>query len=285
MKLRKNYLNLFPEFEIFITDGCPESVSTWEGPLSNGKALEVLTLFTLLSRIKKCGAEVKIEEKFYNFPSWFFLRNEIPRHHGAQAGHEFYNSGDISIKDRFEAALLPKAKIIQGTQKWMVYREGNPLKNIFDHFSGKPDIHIRPDICLVSGDIEIEFLSKKRIQVTHRDREFYAVSQILAKNSELIPLYDFTCSKDYHVSTIGIIECSVSKITSVADAQLKKYLDAYETNKNCQVLLVNGLATTSNFSTLTLDMKSFPFSLSEDFAVSKIDHFINGVLGVAQKSV
>lgn len=255
MALKDEIAKLYSEYSVFILCDSPASLSTWEAELSTGKALEFIVQFALLKEFKELGATIKTSSYFDLTPALFYLRNEIPSHHGAQAGHEVAYENYFPLSERFLAAFLPKAEIDIRGKKFMLFREGNPLHLILHTWNGGEIYKERPDFSIISGEIFIESYNQNTISFIHKDVGNSAKITLTIKNSNLIPLAEYITSKNYEVKTFGIIECSISKSKINADKQLDGYIKLFSTKDiSPECLFVNGEKEISKHQTINLKM-------------------------------
>ena len=149
-EIRKKVASKFPMFKEIVCDCSSISNSVWDSDISSGKALEIISLITLISEIADRNNSVLMDQKLLIEPWLFYLRNELPLHHGAQAGHEATIYSEHSLKDRFIASITPKATFKSSDgHHWMVFREGNPLHLLYNIINGQPAYKSRCDICIV----------------------------------------------------------------------------------------------------------------------------------------
>jgi hypothetical protein len=261
--LREQAARVFPSFRQIILHDSQLSNSVWESDLRTGKALEIVSLLAIISELNSQLGCTYIDDRFLSNPDLFYLRNEIPLHHGAQAGHEGLFQFETSIEDRFLAAFLPKANFKSDDRYWMIFREGNPLHLLFSLIQGAGVYKDRCDMVLVRGLIRDFEISNGLISFTHDDMGAAAKYQISIKNSPIVPLKDYIISEDYSVKTSGVVECSVSKTKAQVDEQLARYRELYKNfNSRPECLFVHGGTMLSSFSTLIVDLTDLIMSFS-----------------------
>ena len=107
-QLRASLIEFFPEFSNILQVQSSVSDSSWQASLSTGKLLELSSLLFVCQSFKELGATISIPELYLDKPELFYLRNEMPLHHSAQAGHSASLYSEIELIDRFIAALLQK---------------------------------------------------------------------------------------------------------------------------------------------------------------------------------
>ncbi len=250
-------LNEFPELSYIINADSESSVTVWNSDLSTGKALEFLTMLALVSEIKRIGAELIIDPIFIDNPNLYYLRNEIPCHHGAQAGHDAALNNEFQLEDRFLSAVTPRAAFVYKGEDYMLFREGNPLHLIESLIKDKGVYKERPDFVVVEGSIKIASVKNGRLVFVHTARNGCAEIELIIKNSNLIPLSGFEAEASYEVETKGVIECSVSKTKANVDKQLDTYVGLFGASlvvPDC--LFVHGKSATSKYKTALIDMET-----------------------------
>ena len=279
--IKLNSIAEFKELRFVIDVASPLSNSVWESNLSTGKALEFVSLIALIREISSMGFEWSIFEFFKNKPEFFYLRNEIPYHHEAQAGHDASVANDISLQDRFKAAILPRATFCANGEKYMVFREGNPLHLIFNLLSGKQLCKERPDLAIVKGEIILRESNDATLHFTHISSDSEKVDVKLSiKNTNLIPIKSFSVSKNYKVFTSGIVECSVSKSRSHVDNQLDTYSSIFTCeNQKLSCVFIHGKKDeASYFPTIKIDMNELVASFATREVRACLGKFIKGQL-------
>ena len=88
------------------------------------------------------------------------MRNEIPHHHDAQAGHEAGLLNSIELDERFFSSLLPRVEIESASGQLLLFREGNPFHLIDKAFHKATTYKQRPDLVLISGTLDVEVTGK-----------------------------------------------------------------------------------------------------------------------------
>ena len=219
--------------------------STWKAPLKTGKALEFLSLCSLLRAAEDNGFKVVYPDVYFQKPDLFYLRNIVPRHHGAQAGHEAA-FGEIDLADRFLAALLPKATLEKKGQKFSFYREGCPIHAIEYYYKNKVEYALRPDLLVISGEVEVKILETEAL-FAYKHGSDYFTGSLRVKNDIKIPLVAYDNRLSNSMSTLFFVECSVGKTTKHAISQLDAYKNLYKSNSNTPLsMLVNGKGANVN---------------------------------------
>jgi len=217
----------FPRFKSFLSHASPFAESAWLGPISNGKALEMLSLFSISEAAISLADEFSLPSFRNDNYDHYYLRNEFPNHHEAQAGHEAHLLSQCSLEDRFYASVVPKLTFSLRGNSFMVFREGNPLHLLFCLLKGKTHYKDRPDISIVEGEIRSLALDGGRMYFEHYSRGIKACYEISIRNSNHIPIRDATLPKGYTINTIGVVECSVTKSKKHVDDQLHRYSELF----------------------------------------------------------
>ena len=198
---------------------------TWQRPLESGIAFEWTTLSALAAQSIMRGWS-------YSFPVFnlsegrflFPLRNEIPFHHGAQAGHAISTQHGQTLTNRFLQSLIPKLLIWKEDSYYSFFREGCPYHKIMTNqdYIDRPDILILfgrpsldyPRLVKYGTEIDFSFDFNNRENITGRIRII---------NSATLPLISRTPQEGMIIPIAGLIECSVNKAPRVAAKQLQRY--------------------------------------------------------------
>ncbi|MBD2247051.1 hypothetical protein [Nostoc sp. FACHB-888] len=214
----------------------------WTRPLEDGSAFE----WTMLAAL---AAQAEIRGWKYSFPilnlpmgaSLFPLRNEIPKHHGAQPGHSGTRQGH-NLKDRFLQAFIPKILLSKNDQYYSMFREGCSYHQVMANV----DYQERPDILILPGHPQ-ETFPKLTQQDTCLDFSFKlsehtSISgQVRVLNSPVVRCRYRIPEEGLQLPIAGIMECSVNKSLSIANAQLEGYIRIFSTSSaSPPVFLVTG---------------------------------------------
>ena len=201
----------------------------WKQPISSGAAFEWVSLAAVAAEASNRGWSVAFPlEKQPPGPALFRVRNELPRHHGAQSGHSAQLAHDFSLPDRFLQAFLPKLLLRRGSRSVSVFREGCPYYDLMTRaYEGE-----RPDILFIAGSPIAGF---PRMTAYGREVEFAFLledglelrGQIRVQNSPQPRCVSRIPVEGFSLRAIGLIECSVNKPPTVARAQLKHYTDLF----------------------------------------------------------
>lgn len=278
-KLQREAINYFPYLNDIIKHESVSSRSVWESELKSGKALEFLTMLAVIDEIAYFDCEVKIHDRFKIDHELYYLRNEIPYHHGSQAGHDSVVNSDFTMEERFLSAILPRASFICGDKNYLLFREGNPLHQIETTFLGGTHYKERPDLVIVEGnltDIEIE---KGALTFSHVSKESSATIQLSIKNSNFLPLRNYVVQGKYEVITTGIIECSVSKTQRHVNNQLELYRDIFASESNTpKCLFIHGEPSQSKFSNINIDMQNLVSEIRNGVSRSTLVAYLHSVM-------
>jgi hypothetical protein len=232
--------SLCPDIEHIIAHRSEATASTWEKSIGTGKAIEFLTLCSIISSLRKYGAAPKIPELFFENPDLYYLRNVLPRHHGAQAGHEAALRS-IQLKDRFIASLTPKAEFIIKGVAYGLYREGFPVHQIEILRSVRNDYQDRPDIMVVEGALETVMNNDSELEFNYCSSMGSCNGILRIKNDPSIPLIRYDSSLNGAVEIAAIVECSIGKSGERADEQIRRYVNLFNgSSKHICTMLVNG---------------------------------------------
>ncbi len=201
----------------------------WTRPWPNGAAFEWTTLAALAAQAVQQGWNCSFP--VLQTPSGktlFPLRNEIPYHHGAQAGHAGANRHTISLVLRFLQSLIPKLILEKDGTYYSVFREGCPYHEIMIGriYDDRPDILFlagRPTPGfprLIQDEIEVDFSFDLTEGPTISGR-------LRVVNSRSLPCRVRFPKQGMAVPIAGIVECSINKPPDVATAQLQTYAGVF----------------------------------------------------------
>jgi hypothetical protein len=277
--LRGHAAEYFPDFEVIIGADSASAIEVWESDLTSGKALEFLSMITLLNELASAGANISIDPIFLENPGLYYLRNEIPFHHGAQAGHDGSLSGEFSLANRFTAALLPRASFTIRGKDYMLYREGNPLHLIENIAKYNSPYKERPDLVLVEGNIDEWSVNNGKLSLCHKTRGTSAELSLSIKNSNLIPIHTYSYGSNYEVVTNGVVECSVSKTRDHIDKQLDQYSDLFSSTEVVPTcLFIHGKSGCSKYDTVNIETINMVGDLQSPITKSIISQFWDDAL-------
>ena len=232
---------LCPDLKQIIWHDSPITASTWNAGLETGKAVEMLTFFALIAAFREAGSEVSFPELYVTNPDLFFLRNIIPRHHGAQPGHDAVIGLELPLFDRFHAAMTPKATVkTQDDRTFLIYREGNPIHLMTFLIKYGSEYYDRPDFLITEGEIQLNFENLTELPFVYTHPMGRVEGSLRIKNDAKIPLISLDIFGSSEIPTNGIIECSVGKGKEKASDQIAKYQKLYATSIRPISILING---------------------------------------------
>lgn len=230
-----------PDISSIIYHDSEITASTWSSGIETGKAVEFLTLCALIVETRSAGHDVLFPSIYAVNPDLFYLRNIIPRHHGAQAGHDVVIGEDIPLLDRFVSALTPKAIIKSVSGKiFLIYREGHPIHFMSCLVNKNIEYFDRPDILISEGEIELNTKGITELQFEYKYPTGNIFGALRVRNDIKTPLISFKITGEVEIPINGIIECSVGKGRVRAEEQLLTYLQIYTSTIRPLTLLING---------------------------------------------
>ena len=278
-ELRNSLVQFFPEFKDILQVQSTVSDSTWNASLFTGKLLELTSLLFLCKSFKDSGAIITIPDLYQDKPELFYLRNEIPLHHAAQAGHSASLYSEIKLVDRYIAAFTPKVIIEIGGKNFYVMREGNSIHELEQILKYETEYKDRPDIGIYSGKVSVS-VNDKIVNVVSINDLAEAYFSLEAKNTSIIPLINYDEKGEYYTKTSGIIECSVKKSTRHANSQIAKYIVIFDNLQNTAInaLFINGGKDKSNYPTLNVNMDSLSDSFSSPGIEHKLSKFVESMI-------
>jgi len=242
-ELRDIAVSFCPELEKIIRHESRATSSTWESGIETGKSIELLSLCALTYSLRSTGHEVTLPRLYDTNPDLFYLRNVLPRHHGAQPGHDAVTHDYIGLKERFLAAMTPKMQIrdLNG-REFLIYREGHPVHLIAWLAGGKTEYRDRPDILIAAGACDLDPAGSGELGFKY-SHSFGTVSGNLRIRNDIdVPLISVAVEGETDVPIRTIIECSVGKGSRSAKQQLRRYMELYSNPERPKSVLVNGKA-------------------------------------------
>lgn len=201
----------------------------WIRPWPNGTAFEWTTLAAIAAQAMKHGWNCTFPtQQILKGEALFPLRNEIPYHHGSQAGHVDGNQHSLSLSLRFLQSLVPKLILEKGGRYYSVFREGCPYHEIMTGriYDNRPDILFlggRPSLSfprLIQDDIEVDFSFDLTEGPTISGR-------LRVINSRTLPCRVRFPKQGMAIPVAGIVECSINKSQDIANSQLHTYRNLY----------------------------------------------------------
>jgi hypothetical protein len=230
-----------PDLESVLMHESQVTTSTWHAGIETGKSIELITLCSLIASFRRAGYEVKFPKLFNEKPDLFYVRNVIPRHHGAQAGHDVAIFNEIPLLDRFLGALTPKAIVYHPSGKqFLIFREGHPMHLISWLAAGKPEYLDRPDILVAEGSMSLKILEDDIIYFKFESSTGTCNGKMRVKNDINLPLIELSISGESGMPVAAIIECSVGKGKATAEEQLTRYVALFGFSMSPITALING---------------------------------------------
>jgi hypothetical protein len=213
----------------------------WDRPLETGAAFEWTMLAALAAEANQLGWRFSFPVlDIYEGRALFVLRNEIPRHHGAQAGHAAQFQQSISLQMRFLQTFVPKLLLEKGDSCFSIFREGCPYHSLMISREYKE----RPDILFLPGKPTQGYpkLNDSIIEFSFVLNGGAGISGSLrAVNSPSVHCIARTPSGGFQLPVTGIIECSVNKPAKTAERQLNSYSTLFGYNDHhVPIFLVTG---------------------------------------------
>lgn len=271
--LRELSSKFCPDLRDVIWHESEVTFSTWGQGLETGKAVEFLALCSLIAVFRQEGHEVKIPKLFRDQPDLFYIRNIIPRHHGAQAGHNAADGESIPLLLRFLGALTPRAIIEQSDgYPLLVFREGHPIH--FINYAKKYNILYleRPDLLFSKARIHVESNNESELSFTYEFDSGLTSGRMRVANSPKLPLISLNNFGELDIPICGLVECSVGKGRDRAGDQLAAYKNLCKAHPLPKAVLVNG----KNISCREYDIETFIDLNSE--GISTIEQsFVDGM--------
>jgi hypothetical protein len=230
----------------------------WHRPWPNGTAFEWASLAALASEASRRGWVYSFPILQYDSGSKLFpLRNEIPFHHGAQAGHSEILRHKLSLSLRFLQSMVPKVLLQKSGKSYSVFREGCPYHEIMKGAT-YPE---RPDILFIMGECEQGY---PRIMKGGKEVEFSfalldgpIISGVLrVVNSPTLPCRSRLPRHSMDIPVAGIVECSVNKPVDVAASQMAIYNSIFSSPNSAppQFLLTGNPISTFNWPNQSVNL-------------------------------
>lgn len=230
-----------PDLESILMHDSEVTASTWLVGVETGKSVELLSLCALVASLRRAGCRVTFPTLFQEKPDLFYLRNVIPRHHGAQAGHDVAVFDRIPLADRFVGALTPKAIVHHpGGRQFLIFREGHPVHLISWVASGKSEYLDRPDILIAEGSLHLQLVDDTILDFRFARPAGTCEGKLRVKNDINLPLISLNMSRESGVPVTAILECSVGKGKVTAEEQLARYVGLFGLPVPPMTVLING---------------------------------------------
>ena len=239
--IRELSAKLCPDLSDVIWHESEVTLSTWGQGLETGKAIEFLSLCSLINAYRMGGQDVDIPELYRSHPDLFYIRNIIPRHHGAQAGHDAANGDSLPLRLRFLGALTPRAVVKQSDGcPFLIFREGHPIH--FINYAKQYNTYYleRPDLLISKASIEVQPLSDSEISFNYRCKSGITSGKLRVVNHSKLPLISLSHTGELDIPISGIVECSVGKGKDRAGEQLAAYQHLCKATPKPTSVLVNG---------------------------------------------
>jgi hypothetical protein len=232
---------LFPQIKAIIMRDSEITRSTWENGIKTGKAIEMLVLCGILGFAEKQCVDLIIPSVFFEKPDLFYLRNRFPQHHRAQAGHSVMFANQISLHDRFVAAITPRAIMKTKTGASLcVYREGYPLHYILFSIAHAAGYEQRPDLLIARESCSFSTDDKHKLDFLYTVNEEKMAGCMRIKNDINLPLIAYDYPEGFKPKIVGLAESTVGKGKYQADSQLNSYFEIIPESRCSKTLLVNG---------------------------------------------
>lgn len=218
--------------DLFASD---EAKAYWAAPPVTGKSLELATLALLHGALQSVGANIAIPPAIAGRPDLFLARNELPQHHGAQAGH---SSVIPDASDRFLAALTPKFSFRVDNRSFAVFREGFPLHALAQFVETKSVYKDRPDVVVAEGQFEITSSDGISTIKAELPTGQYLV-RLREVNSGKPRLVEWETNSATKPNPLAVFECSWNKSEQTAYRQLYRYMELMPPIRIDQTLFVS----------------------------------------------
>lgn len=240
-ELREVSLHFCPTLKDILYHDSPISISTWKADIETGKAVEVAALCATISSFQKIGYNLSVPAVYSNNPDLFYLRNVIPRHHDAQAGHDAAFISQVPLQDRFIASLTPKAMLKNNAGSvFSIFREGHAVHKLSQLLKTNNEYLDRPDIVISQGEMVLASVTNTEIEFKYIQGIGDISGRLRIKNDNRIPLVSYEPETGGDVLINGIIECSVGKGRSHAVKQINRYKTLFASLITPTTALVNG---------------------------------------------
>lgn len=226
--LRSAAALLCPDLTDVIRHDSAVTASTWRAKVETGKAIELASLCGVVASLRRASWEVSFPDVYREKPDLFYLRNVVPTHHGAQAGHDTAMFGALSLEDRFLASMTPKASARSSKGKeLLIFREGHPVHFINWQASGNSEYLDRPDILLAEGQLCTKWTDSSVLAFLYSVGTSIIDGQLRTINSFNVPIISYRASDDCRFPIRGLVECSAEKDPSIAKRQINRYVQLF----------------------------------------------------------
>jgi hypothetical protein len=240
-ELRELCVYFCPTIKDIIYYDSPITFSTWKAEIETGKAVEFTALCATISSFQKLGYELSVPSLYDDNPDLFYLRNVIPRHHDAQAGHNAAFINQVPLHDRFIASLTPKVILRNSVGcVFSIFREGHAVHKIAHLLKNDNEYLDRPDIVISQGEMVLPKISTTEIEFLYM-QDIGDISGVLRiRNDSSLPIISFNPEAGADILINGIIECSVGKGIAHAIKQVHRYKTLFASVIIPEAALVNG---------------------------------------------
>lgn len=245
-ELRSVALHLCPDLSEILRHNSIATNSTWDCSTETGKAIEITAMCATISAFQRRGFTLFIPQLFIENPDLFYLRNIVPKHHDAQAGHDAAFLNAIPLLDRFVASLTPKAVLKDNELVFSIFREGHVIHKITHLLNTDSEYLDRPDIVIAQGEMDVSIINETEIEFNYNQPINQFTGKLRVKNDNKIPLISFDSNSTKGVLVNGIIECSVGKERAHAVKQTNRYKTLFASVIIPSTALVNGQKYSGN---------------------------------------
>lgn len=227
----------------------------WDQPLVTGSAFQWTMVAAFISQARQHGWDNSFPAASLGVPSSFALRNELPLHHGAQAGHAAAQRS-LDLPARYLQAFVPKVIFHREGRYLSLFVEGCPYHVLM----GPPPYKDRPDILLLPGRLTPGYptLTNLDTQVAFSFDLAYGPTvsgSVRVANAPTISLLKRDPQEGFPIAAGGIIECSVNKTAQTATKQMQRYSTLFATQQGSPPLfLVTGNKVKTEFPGATINL-------------------------------
>ncbi len=276
--IRELCQRLCPELIAILSHNSSVSASSWEAELRTGKAVEILSLCALALAFKLNGGRLIVPRAIGSTPELFFLRNVVPRHHNALAGHRDAHAGSVPLSQRFLAALTPKFAVDIEGSTLSVFREGSPIHQIL-YATRQGSYYLdRPDLVVIDGNLEATVVDDVFVDFSFSGSSLECSGRFRVRNDAVFPLVYLRTEGAADRHALALVECSVGKSVTMATAQLRNYRALFAGENPLISMLVSGKKTNGH---------AFDFSAEIDLdgSISSVEATLNRSFDKLAKSI
>lgn len=245
----------------------------WASEPSTGKSLELATLAILYGALESLGAGPVIPSTLLVRPELYLVRNELPQHHGGQAGH---SAAGREAPERFLAAFTPKLTFRIEGRSFAIFREGLPLHALAQYIRTRQLYKDRPDFVVIEGSFDVTSVDGiTTVNAELVSGQFFA--QVREVNSRYPQLVDWKSTSSEEPAPIAILECSWNKSESAARHQLTRYTELMPPIRFEQTLFVSaGIGVASSLQLLHVPRSD----QRADLLIEGLADFLSSALGL-----